>query len=226
MAFDVYCECGQPLAVSESDAGSSLACPCGRPVVVPLIVELRARRVMTSAATIGRRIRRMIANNELPYAEECARCGDRMAARVVKTTVECERYRTRTTGGLRYIWIPFLFHMWWTEEERTELLGRDTDMPAPISLCLDCEKHLREPGVRRYWFVAVLLCAVSLLIMYAINWVGLILLPFSFALPYWLHRRAMARRQRALRKLLRVEPVYGQLLDRYPYGTVVLPVEQ
>ncbi len=168
----------------------------------------------------------MIANNELPYAQECARCGDRMAARVVKATVECERYRARTTGGLRYIWIPFLFHMWWTEEERTELFGHDTDMPAPISLCPDCKKQLGESRVWPYWLIAALLGGISISLYFVVYWAGLILLPLSLALPFLLRRRMGKRRQRALKELLRVEPVYGQLLDRYPYGTVVLPIEQ
>jgi hypothetical protein len=41
MAFEVACECGKKLPVTEGMAGSSVSCPCGRSVRVPSLSQLR-----------------------------------------------------------------------------------------------------------------------------------------------------------------------------------------
>jgi hypothetical protein len=225
MELGVICECGQCVAVQEPHAGSSVACKCGRPVVVPLLSEFEAQPVLLSAATIERRIRRMLAAKELPITDGCARCGDLATAQVVNAVVECERCRIRTTGGLKVLFIPIPgFHLiWWREPERTEEFGHDTDVPAPISLCPECWRHLGEPRVRPYALIAAMLAATAVPFFYLNVGLGFLLLAIFLVVPYSLHRRAKKRWKRALKELLRTVPVYGQLLDRYPYGVVRLP---
>ena len=50
MYFRLKCACGQHVTVSEGAAGASVACPCGLPVAVPDLTELRQR---AAAGKIG-----------------------------------------------------------------------------------------------------------------------------------------------------------------------------
>src|SRR6516165_5965018 len=102
MALGVYCECGLCLPVVEEDTGSSLTCSCGRRVVVPLLEEFRDRPVLPSAATVERRVRRLIAEGMLPSNAVCLRCNN-VKARVMNVDLECERYTARKRGGQRFL---------------------------------------------------------------------------------------------------------------------------
>src|SRR5437660_1576113 len=101
MGLGVCCECGQCLPVEESDAGSSLTCSCGRTVVVPLLEEFQVRPVLLSAASLQRRVQRLVAEGELPIVSACARCGDVRTAQVVRVDLVCEKFWTRSSGGPR-----------------------------------------------------------------------------------------------------------------------------
>jgi hypothetical protein len=225
MGYQVSCECGESVPVKETDAGSAVNCRCGRRVVVPLAEELQTGRILVSAASIERRIRRMIACGDLPPDQLCASCGEAAGARLVKARAECERYRTRTSGGFRFLLIPGLFWVAWREEKRTERLGRDTDVPAPFHLCDGCRQRFRASNGWIYLLVASVLAAAVALLVYLTSWVGVVLLPLALGLPWRLRVRALKRRQRAIKQALRRVPVYGQLLDRYPYAIVILPEE-
>src|SRR5687767_5836821 len=98
MTLGVYCECGVCLPVAQDDAGSSRACACGRRVVVPLLDEFRDHPVLLSAATVERRVQRLIAAGVLPSTKYCLGCGS-VAAQVVNAALECERSTERTEGG-------------------------------------------------------------------------------------------------------------------------------
>jgi hypothetical protein len=225
MGFRVSCECGECLTVQGSDAGSAVSCRCGRRVVVPLVEELQTGRVLVSAATIERRIRRMIASGDLPADPLCARCGSPDVAGAVIADVECERYRVRTSGGFRFLPIPGLFWVYWREENRTEKLGHDTDVRVAFYLCDGCRQQLRNPGRVAYLVVGAVLIAAVALVAYLISWVGVLLFPLALGVPWWLRRRALGRRQRAVKQALRGVPVYRQLLNRYPQAVVVIPKE-
>jgi hypothetical protein len=41
MDFNVRCECGIPLLISEGAAGARVPCDCGRTVIIPSLDELR-----------------------------------------------------------------------------------------------------------------------------------------------------------------------------------------
>jgi hypothetical protein len=136
MELGVYCECGQCVPVLEGDAGSALTCSCGRRVVVPLLEEFRDQAVLLSAPTVERRVRRLIAEGALPDTDACLRCGD-ATAEPVGIDLQCERYMAHTSGGQRFLIIPLVWgFLWatWREPERLEIRGRDTDVPAPVSL--------------------------------------------------------------------------------------------
>jgi hypothetical protein len=226
MALGVYCECGQLLTVVENQAGSAISCSCRRKVVVPLLEEFADRPLLLSAATIERRLRRLIAAGELPLVSCCLRCGEVHSLEVVPVELECERYTVRAHGGQRFLilpLLPYILLLRWREEERLEIRGRDTDLRAPICLCESCRRQLDETTRPVYLIFAAVLVAVAGLVGYfnvlaaiGVAAVGLVALALR-------RRRTFMRRQRTLKSLLRQVPIYRQILDRYPHAVVVLP---
>src|SRR5262249_47210618 len=138
MGLGVICECGQTLPIEERQAGTATQCDCGRRVVIPLADEFREKPVVPSATTIERRVERLIAAGSLPLPGPCCACGQGGSEEVVPATIECERYTTRVSGGQRFLLLlPLLVFgvfawVWWREEERLEIYGRDTDVPSPL----------------------------------------------------------------------------------------------
>jgi hypothetical protein len=231
MDLGVYCECGRCLPVAEDDVGSSLTCPCGRRVIVPLLDEFRDRPFLLSAASLERRVQRMIAEGELPSTDGCIRCGEGRAAQEVNVTLECERYTARAHGGQRFLifpslWVGWLWVAWWREEEWVEIRGRDTDVPTPICLCAECRRQFRGPARPVSLLLAALLLAVSGLVGYFDVMAGVGLGAVGLVLLGWQRRRASNRRQRALKGLLRKVPVYRQVLENYPQAVVLVPQEE
>jgi hypothetical protein len=227
MELGVLCECGQRLSVVESNAGSALNCSCGRRVVVPLLEEFQDHPVLLSAATVERRVRRLIAEGVLPSTEACLRCGD-VTAQPVGLHLQCERYTARTSGGQRFLLIPLLWgFVWasWREPERLEIRGRDTDVPAPVSLCATCRSQLRAPAASRQVVLTALLLAASGVVGYFHLVAGVSLAVAGLALLVVVRRLALRGWQGALKGLLRKVPVYRQVLGRYPSALVVLPKE-
>jgi hypothetical protein len=221
MDLGVYCECGRCVSVAEDDTGSSLLCSCGRRVVVPLLEEFRDRPRLLSAATLERRIRRMIAEGELPIGGACLQCGE-VKGPEVDVTLECERYTVHAYGGLRFLILPWLL-LWWREEEGVEIHGRDTDVLAPICLCAECNRRFRRREGTVYLFLAVLLLLAGGLVTYFHVWAGVGLAAVGLALFVWRKRRIFKQQQRALKAMLRKVPVYRQVLERYPWAVVILP---
>jgi hypothetical protein len=224
MQLGVYCECGRCLPVAEANAGSSLTCGCGRKVIVPLLEEFRDRPLLLSAATLERRVQRLVAEGELPFGGACLQCGEEGGADLVKVSLECERYKVREHGGVGFLVLPWLWVVW-RQEKWVEIRGRDTDVTAPVRLCEECRREVRgAPGPGLLFPVAVLL-AVSGLVGYFHVAAGVGLAAAGLVLLVWRRRRAFRTRQRALKEMLRKVPLYRQVLQRYPRAIVVLPYE-
>jgi heme exporter protein D len=225
MSLGVSCECGRTLPVTADDAGSRLSCPCGRKVVVPLKEEFAKADVLPSAPTPELRLRRLLREGALPRLDACALCRKGRPRRV-DFYLDCERSRVRTSGGFRFLIIPFLWHIvYWTEEVRVERIGRDTCLPAPLALCPACLEQVRRFPVEGSLLLFGVLTAVSAALFFLDVWLGIgmtvLTLLGVFVKVAW-DRRS---RQRGLRELLRKEPVYRQVLDRYPNATVLVPEE-
>lgn len=221
MDFGVCCECGQCLPATEKDASTTLTCSCGRRVVVPAEEELQPGRVFLSAATLERRIQRLIAAGELPSSTACIGCGEEKMTDVVSVDLVCERYRARTSGGFRFLVFPW-FVVWWNEPRRQEIHGRDTDIRVPVCLCPECSQRLRGP--RRWAYLALAFVAVDVILplIYYNPLIGVSTLAVVLA-SFFLHRRwALERRQKVFKGFLRKAPLYRQLLDRYPHASAEL----
>jgi hypothetical protein len=234
----VICECGRSLPVKESDAGSTLHCSCTRLVVVPLIEEFSSRPVLNSAPTVELRIRRMLKLGELPNTTFCVRCGGSNGIRVWTLDLWCEESSVHASGGPRLLIIPGLIAVSYYEERRVEIHGRDNVVPVPICVCSACKEQADqwdETVVRipPSWLVGVSVALVSMILVAVIFadptlvWVwifsGLILgvsagVLMSFRRPVVKTDR---KRQEACKEMLRRVPAYRQLLQKYPFATVV-----
>jgi hypothetical protein len=225
----VGCVCGEWLPVQSSDTGGAVKCSCGRRVEVPLLEEFDGRPNLPSAPTVEDRIAMLIADGELPPLGGCARCGHSNSAEKVDLKLECERYTAYAHGGDRFIIIPFFlftFWMWWSEEKRLEIVGRDTFIAAPICLCKGCQSLLRARDGWSYFGCAILAIALGGTIGY-FDWViGLVAaMTGLIAVAIW-KRLVFTSRQKHLKTLLRKVPVYKQVLTSYPLALVIVPPQR
>jgi hypothetical protein len=231
MNLGVVCECGRTIPVNESDAGNAVFCSCRRRVMVPSLEEFRDEPVLLSASNPERRVQRLVAEGRLPPEGACQRCGESGAQRIVHVELECERASTHVSGGPRWLIIPLpglFLRVAWEEERRVELRGRDTDVPAPVSLCPDCHRQL----TRARFLVPGMLAVGVLALSGLVGWLGYLFgsglafacVPFLMVIApllfFGLLHLASGRRQRRFKDVLRKVPAYAAVLKRYPYTTV------
>lgn len=225
----VECECGNNLPVPQ-DASSSLKCACGTFVILPPAEEFEGKRVVLSASTIERRIRRLIYAGELPPSSECAWCGS-LHAKPVDIRLVCETSTSWQTGGERLVIIPLGIGVAWSysnQEERVETVGRDNTVPVPLCACETCARNLRAPEplkIPRFLVslalvvIAAAVAGFSPLLGLAVAVLPLVLL---FVVLPWRHRLRARRWGQALKDKIRQVPIYAQLLREYRYATVTV----
>jgi hypothetical protein len=218
------CECGRSVPVP-ADARSTLLCPCGNRVVVPLPEEFRCRSHVLSAMTVERRVRRLLAAGDIPPQGVCALCGQAGEAEEVDLRLICERSHYQSSGGRRFLFIPFInLFMWWEEERRVEVLGHDTAVPVPLALCQECARSLPCPqGDRGDLAAAAAILAVAAAVCYFSVLAGIAVGVTGLAAVSRLGQRREARWQGGLKALVGQVPAYRQLLDQYRFATVVVP---
>lgn len=221
----VECECGKLLPVKER-TGAALRCSCGRPVIVPAAEEFYERPVLISAATVERRVRRLIVAGRLPADRECACCGS-LHAGVLDTALVCELECGASLGRAGWLLVPELLCAAW-QEGRVQTLGRDNIVPVPVRACSECVTSLREPW-RPHWVYLVGLAVVIRLALFvttptlAAFFGGWALLALFFASVAWWDAYRARKWQREWKRLLGRVNVYDQLLREYPHATVMLP---
>lgn len=229
LSTSISCECGKTQTVSDEQAGSSVTCRCGFRIVVPLADEFDGRPLLTSAATIERRVHRLIALGELPLPGVCRSCGEVSDVDDVWLTLACERYKVRVSGGTHVLLLPMLFLsmlVWWEEEERVDIRGRDTDVMSPIRLCRTCRQKMRRRNTRPWVVAAILAIAVAATIGIFSVWIAIGILFLAFVTIMITRRLSISRRERQLKNVLSTVPVYRQILDRYPGTAVIWPTRK
>jgi hypothetical protein len=232
MDLGVTCECGRTVPVKESDAGGSVFCSCTAPIVVPPLEEFRGKPVVLSAANAERRVWRLVTAGELPPTGTCQRCGEAGAQRVVDGELECESASYHASGGLKGLILPIapwaFVWMAWEEESRVEVRGRDTRVPAPISLCPGCHRQLTRSSAKGPAIAAALVLVAGALVACLGYLLGSTLVcvsgcclagiaPLQF---YFLARLAVGRQQRRCKDVLRTMQPYAAVLRRYPYAVI------
>ena len=141
--YRVTCECGAFQQVGSGQAGSVIACDCGKQISVPRLAELRSMAGEDPyAINAVQAIRRAFNTDELP-SSDCACCGG--PARVlVRCRVVCERsFRVKQSEEPEWGFGSFLLSLvspLWISGSRkqTESRGRDTEALLVLSLCHAC----------------------------------------------------------------------------------------
>lgn len=145
--YPVTCECGKEHAVTGGQAGSTVACECGRTVEVPTLGTLK-RSVGQSAVSADWEIEHRLKEGSLPVETECVLCGA-MTTDTLPVRVECERAEVKSA----FKWWYFVFFplgMWFligmivaqlTGRERLE--GRDVAFRLPVRVCAGCRSQVQ-----------------------------------------------------------------------------------
>lgn len=159
MEFQVPCECGKELTVSEAAADSRRECACGRAVVIPSLKEMRLRAGLPAYNIPPEKlIEHMLAAGEVPGEGRCAGCG-KPTREIARFEIECERSWTINEGAS---WGTVLLSIFWPArfflgggEKRT--YGSDKIYTLPLPLCAACFPALSgEAEIKRcLWSVPV-----------------------------------------------------------------------
>ena len=152
MKYEVRCECGKAHAVSETDAGASMPCPCGRMVEVPPLHQLRAS-VGQSLISPVMQLRGMLLRDELPGTTACSNCGCE-TNHLVRVRIECESITSKSytspgavlMGCFLLGWIGAIFaSLISRDSQRPVEYGRDVTFILPVRICEECTPSLNSP---------------------------------------------------------------------------------
>lgn len=227
MEFDVDCQCGKTHSVSHTAAGTNLVCSCGNSVVVPSLAQLRRKiglkAVEQSPADL---VNSGVKAGVLP-PQECFVCGQSNSDEYGFMAI-CESSNAHTRGRFNWglllltLFFPVTIFSWRSEE--TKVVGRDTVVPVPISLCYSCKGVLPRPYVltilRVFRWLLVISGCVLLLGEFAVsNW--LIAFLVSILLLFVVEKTIEIRSQSRLRSLLHPVREYRLLMDHFPGLTIV-----
>ena len=91
MQFDLHCECGVTMKVTQSMCGSQISCGCGRKTMVPRLSELRRNAGLSpSRISPADKLLALSLERELPLESDCMRCGG-ITQTFLGCLVECEQ---------------------------------------------------------------------------------------------------------------------------------------
>jgi hypothetical protein len=228
MNFDVRCECGAYVVVSEGAAGARVDCDCGRTVTVPSLDELRKQAGLPPPAPNPVLvIEDMLAHGELPTAPACFHC-DCAASDTILVTAECEKATGSEPNLILWVlawWFLGIFAVFLREGKATEL-GRNLYLHLPVRLCRPCQRKFTS---RRFAFGLGLIAVAAALTGIILVATGLVwgwgMLVIS-VLVFWIAVVAKKRRREALKNLLARERIYHQLLQHYPVARLVIVAPQ
>ncbi len=207
-----------------------LLCKCGRKIEVPSLSELRRMSGHGPTLSPAVLIETMVAAGELPAMTDCAGCGTD-TRNEVDVIARVERARVRDGSGNVVAKVFFVLMFGWIAyfliraNRHPRLIGTDRDIRLPIRICQDCQLlRLHRSPEWPFLALAALLAAAGLGIGFEMQ------LPSVFAIGVvaglvvafggigW----SRARFRKNMRRLLRSEPVYGRLLERYPDAEFVV----
>jgi hypothetical protein len=149
MDFSVTCSCGNSISVSAANAGGDVRCACGKLITVPSLSDLREGIGHTKydLGIVGR-VRKAIADKELPSGRVCLKCGIETTSTLC-FSVECERPWRSDGGFWKYFFVYLLAPIWIfayvrREQDSAEVFGRETVVDVPLLICPVCQPTLRK----------------------------------------------------------------------------------
>jgi hypothetical protein len=149
--YQVRCECGESKGVSASDAGSSVACGCGRTIDIPSLHKLRMAAGETGLSPAVQ-IQSLLLQGRLPGTRECARCG-RETDETCRVSVWCEQAqmepggpaRAEAAAGCALGWFVPSFLVRGRHAEPVQR-GEDVAFALPLPVCEACDTQLTAPA--------------------------------------------------------------------------------
>lgn len=157
MSYHVTCDCGRPVPVAATDAGSSVPCGCGRAVEVPPLHVLRRDAGQTGVSPVAT-LEALLLARRLPHTRRCAVCGDDTDG-LAYASVQClwalvagGPSRADTVGSCLLLalfgWLvifPVLFGGGGVPEQH----GQDVVLTVPVRVCDRCRAGLADPTALR-----------------------------------------------------------------------------
>jgi len=227
MQFDIDCECGKTHAVNKTAAGTNLACSCGRSVSIPSLAKLRRSAGLKGVEeSPTNRVTSGVSAGILP-PQECFVCGHAEGDQYELVAI-CESSTARTSGG--FDWMVFLLTLFLSplivfswKKETTRVIGRDTVVPVPISVCYSCKGTLPRPYLltilRAIRWTLVLIGCVVLFREFVIS-PALVAVISGILLVFFIERFMEWRAQSKYRSLLYTVRDYRLLIDHFPMLSV------
>jgi hypothetical protein len=225
MDFQVSCECGNKVTVSEGAAGSFVACACGREIRVPSLGELRKQAGMTATKSVPPLvIEHMLSAGELPVSTQCGGCRVETSDTIL-VTVECEKsWETGPKGIAGFL--AFVFSGGWTLlfNERSITVGTNLILHIPVRMCSRCQRGLRRRPGAGMVLLAMALLVSGLIVLIAWSAWGWALI--AAALLVWVLAATIRNRKHAeLKKALMREPIYCELMLYYHDANVFINLD-
>lgn len=199
--YSVDCECQQMLEVHAGQAGTTIACSCGRDVPVPRLSELRVRAGEGQFESgVTSKIERMVSTGELPHGHACVVTGF-PTDDYVEIQVICERetylpsdepevsgFGFLAIGGFLMLALASLItHLWKGLIELLRRIAESFRQPAPP------DDWALDPMNQE---LVVVLCPLRMIASH--------------------HETAATTGCRRLKRWLQTVPVYRDLLQQYP----------
>lgn len=163
MKYRVDCGCGKEIAVGAGQAGSTVACACGRTVEVPSLRELRVAAGQPATRTPELILQVLLAEGRLPRESDCVGCR-RETDGVVWVIAECERPEVQSDAAAGWGWTAvalMLFGLFAAifvralasrVSDTADEVGRDVTLRLPLRCCPACEPSLQG---ERLWDAAL-----------------------------------------------------------------------
>jgi hypothetical protein len=141
------------MSVSASDAGTTVACPCGRAVRVPRLSQLRVSQGLDAAeSNVRDTIARMIREGTLPWGDCCAVSGV-PTDNVMLFDVLCEQSYVKGSASRKwgtvlivlgfFVCWPIAIFMWLIGRDlhktQVERVGHDVVMTIPVKVRMDSQ---------------------------------------------------------------------------------------
>src|SRR5687768_7220973 len=154
MNYFVDCECGVRHPLVATQAGTSLACGCGRQVAVPLLSQLRRQAGQDAYITnAAERVAKTLSDGRVPTDGRCLVC-ERQTSLVNRCQAICERVwvqRNRNVlakviGVFALIYAPFVTALTLlmrpkVVDDKVEERGREVVVTLAYHLCDSCRER-------------------------------------------------------------------------------------
>lgn len=236
MEFHLSCECGTEHVVDEGSAGAAILCACGDTFTVPSLAELRqAIGLSAMDVPLDLLIIDRVHSRDLP-PHECAVCGSGSTS-IWNLTAVCEKTLKANSASVAVfstvvvlltalVSFGTVFALREDDDDTpTQIHGRDTIVPVPLSLCDRCRGDFPGealPGFIRFAGIACFIAAGVAWLMYGYTNLVPVLIAGGVVLPM-VSTALVSRGQTKMKQTLCNVPIYEQLLTKYPNSIITQP---